>query len=51
MKKIGLIPCRLESTRLPNKPLELIHEIPMFFLDRRVDYRNRSDGPGIHQDQ
>ena len=30
MKKIGLIPCRLESTRLPNKPIELIENIPMF---------------------
>ena len=30
MKKIGLIPCRLESTRLPNKPLELIENLPMF---------------------
>lgn len=30
MRKIGLIPCRLESTRLPNKPLELIENLPMF---------------------
>jgi len=30
MKKIGLIPCRLESTRLPNKPLEMIGSLPMF---------------------
>ena len=30
MKNVGLIPCRLESTRLPNKPIELIQGIPMF---------------------
>ena len=30
MKKIGLIPCRLNSTRLPNKPLKIIEGIPMF---------------------
>lgn len=30
MKKIGLIPCRLESTRLPNKPLAMIGSLPMF---------------------
>ena len=30
MKKIGLIPCRLESTRLPNKPLELIENSTLF---------------------
>lgn len=38
MKKVGLIPCRLESTRLPNKPLELIYEIPMF---AHVYYRSK----------
>lgn len=30
MKKIGLIPCRLNSTRLPNKPLKIIEDLPMF---------------------
>ncbi len=30
MKKIGLIPCRLESTRLPNKPIKIIEGFPMF---------------------
>lgn len=30
MKKIGLIPCRLNSTRLPNKPLKVIEGLPMF---------------------
>lgn len=30
MKKIGLIPCRLNSTRLPNKPLKIIEGLPMF---------------------
>ena len=30
MKKIGLIPCRLESTRLPNKPIKIIEGLPMF---------------------
>ena len=30
MKKIGLIPCRLRSQRLPNKPLKIIEGIPMF---------------------
>ena len=28
--KIGLIPCRLESQRLPNKPLKIIEGLPMF---------------------
>ena len=30
MKKVGLIPCRLNSTRLPNKPLKIIEGLPMF---------------------
>ena len=30
MKKIGLIPCRMESSRLPNKPLKEISGLPMF---------------------
>ena len=30
MKKIGLIPCRLESQRLPNKPIKIIEGLPMF---------------------
>lgn len=30
MKKIGLIPCRLTSTRLPNKPMKIIEGLPMF---------------------
>ena len=30
MKKIGLIPCRLQSQRLPNKPLKIIEGLPMF---------------------
>ncbi len=30
MKKVGLIPCRLNSTRLPNKPLKVIKGLPMF---------------------
>ena len=30
MKKVGLIPCRLNSTRLPNKPLKIIKGLPMF---------------------
>ena len=30
MKKIGLIPCRLNSTRLPNKPIKIIEGFPMF---------------------
>lgn len=30
MKKIGLIPCRMESVRLPDKPLKLIEGIPMY---------------------
>ncbi len=30
MKKIGLIPCRLASTRLPNKPIRVIEGLPMF---------------------
>ena len=38
MKKVWLIPCRLESTRLPNKPIELIEEIPMF---AHVYYRSK----------
>ena len=41
MKKIGLIPCRLESTRLPNKPIELIQNIPMFaHVYYRSEYTN-----------
>jgi 3-deoxy-manno-octulosonate cytidylyltransferase (CMP-KDO synthetase) len=31
MNKIGLIPARLDSTRLKNKPLELIEGYPMYF--------------------
>lgn len=30
MKKVGLIPCRLESSRLPHKPLKVIEGLPMF---------------------
>jgi len=30
MRKIGLIPCRLNSTRLPNKPIKVIEGLPMF---------------------
>ncbi len=30
MKKVGLIPCRLNSSRLPNKPLKVIKGLPMF---------------------
>lgn len=29
MKVIGVIPARLDSTRFPNKPMELIHGMPM----------------------
>ena len=30
MRKVGLIPCRLHSSRLPNKPLKVIKGLPMF---------------------
>ena len=29
MRAIGIIPARLEATRFPNKPMALIHGMPM----------------------